>query len=534
MADCATSKPKEVAKLILKEHQTGTRTLVVVNTVGRAIEIYNALKRKRPKADISLIHSRFRVADRKKALERMLTDPGSEGSICIATQVVEAGADISAATLITDLAPWSSLVQRFGRCNRYGLDDNAKVIWMPIDTNKKGAALPYSKEGLDQSASILKNLKDVAPGNLPSVALGVEYIHVIRRRDIVDLFDTTPDLSGLDIDISKFIRDSDDHDVQVFWRELQDSAPQEDAPGPSREELCSVSIADLKGLKHLTLWCWDHLERQWVSPRTVSPGMVFMIPVSEGCYDPEIGWTGNPEDIPTLVEPGSSTEEAVGDDRYASTGWQELSSHTDGVVKELERILENCPLTKELFKEMLFIAARWHDSGKAHQVFQNAMIGNPPEAEPSIVWGKTARRNVRYERRGFRHELASALAALHHGLPDIVTYLVAAHHGKVRLSIRSLPHENGPRDPLKRFARGVWDGDILRGCSLGGEENLPETVIDLSCMEFGEGPHGLSWLARMLNLRDDPSLGPFRLAYLEALLRAADQRASEKAGKDDA
>jgi CRISPR-associated endonuclease/helicase Cas3 len=43
-------------------------------------------------------------------------------------------------------------------------------------------------------------------------------------------------------------------------------------------------------------------------------------------------------------------------------------------------------------------------------------------------------------------------------------------------------------------------------------------------MQMGEGPHGPSWLARTVSLRD--GLGPFRLAFLETLLRAADVRAS--------
>jgi CRISPR-associated endonuclease/helicase Cas3 len=43
-------------------------------------------------------------------------------------------------------------------------------------------------------------------------------------------------------------------------------------------------------------------------------------------------------------------------------------------------------------------------------------------------------------------------------------------------------------------------------------------------MQLGEG----SWLERTLRLRDDPALGPFRLAYLETLVRVADWRASEE------
>ena len=43
--------------------------------------------------------------------------------------------------------------------------------------------------------------------------------HVIRtQRFLIDLFDTTPDLAGNDIDVSRFIREGDDLDVQVFWR----------------------------------------------------------------------------------------------------------------------------------------------------------------------------------------------------------------------------------------------------------------------------------------------------------------------------
>jgi CRISPR-associated endonuclease/helicase Cas3 len=54
----------------------------------------------------------------------------------------------------------------------------------------------------------------------------------------------------------------------------------------------------------------------------------------------------------------------------------------------------------------------------------------------------------------------------------------------------------------------------------------PEISLDLSFMQMGQGQHGSSWLARAVALRD--RLGPFRLAYLETLLRAADARASRE------
>jgi len=74
----------------------------------------------------------------------------------------------------------------------------------------------------------------------------------------------------------------------------------------------------------------------------------------------------------------------------------------------------------------------------------------------------------------------------------------------------------------------VWDGDPLPGppfenFSVNGQ-TIARFNLDLSVMKLGDGPRGPSWLARMLALRD--ALGPFRLAYLETLLRVADMRAS--------
>jgi CRISPR-associated endonuclease/helicase Cas3 len=89
-----------------------------------------------------------------------------------------------------------------------------------------------------------------------------------------------------------------------------------------------------------------------------------------------------------------------------------------------------------------------------------------------------------------------------------------------------MPDEYRPSDDGTRFARGVWDGDEIPETDLGGGVTLPATFIDLSFMELGEGPNGPSWLSRTLKLRDRPDLGPFRLSFLEALMKAADERAS--------
>ena len=95
------------------------------------------------------------------------------------------------------------------------------------------------------------------------------------------------------------------------------------------------------------------------------------------------------------------------------------------------------------------------------------------------------------------------------------------------MSIRSLPDEFRPDNAVARFARGIWEGDILPATKLGPALIAPEVALCLEPMELGLSNDGeSSWAERMLVLRNDPHFGPFRLAFLEAVLRAADRWAS--------
>ena len=131
---------KQLATVIKERHQPGTLTLVVVNRVSRAREIYAALTMAGKKGKqtlppvydpehVALIHSRFRPVDRERHTQLLF---GKGDRIVIATQAVEAGVDVSARLLITELAPWSSIVQRIGRCNRYADIPDAEVLWVDI------------------------------------------------------------------------------------------------------------------------------------------------------------------------------------------------------------------------------------------------------------------------------------------------------------------------------------------------------------------------------------------------------------------
>jgi CRISPR-associated endonuclease/helicase Cas3 len=524
--------------LLEKPHPPGTLTLVVVNRVSRAREIYQALTAgKNPlyePAKVALIHSRFRPIDRKQHTE-LLFRAGDR--IVIATQAVEAGVDVSARLLITELAPWSSLVQRMGRCNRRAEIPDAEVLWINIEPDAKGELLlPYSENELAKARDALLTIsngdRDVSPHALAIIKIDPEPIirPVIRRRDLEDLFDTTPDLCGQDLDISRYIRDGDDNDVQFFWRDIKGNTPGKNEPPPLRNELCRVSIGDAGKFlgKKPRAWRWNPLQEQWKAETRARPGGVYLVDVQEGGYDDALGWTGDPKDKLTLHPLKDGLSETYAGNRLSFLRmWQTITEHTVLVVKEADIL---AALLAKDFEPTLHVAALWHDVGKAHEDFQT-MLRNGDATREGTLWAKSANKDGKCSRHGFRHELASALAWLLVGPQDaterdLAAYLIAAHHGRVRLSIRSLPAEEGdPQNADGLFARGIWDGDRLRRVPLG-ETAAPAVNLDLSFMRMGEGPHGPSWLARTIALRD--RLGPFRLAYLETLLRAADARASRE------
>lgn len=561
MGDAGTA-----AESILAAHAEaprGTRTLAVFNTVRRAVDVYRELSKRKPEAKIVLIHSRFRLREREEKTQELLKPPPEEGVIAVTTQVVEAGVDISARLLFTELAPWSSLVQRFGRCNRSGEfneTNSARVYWFDLpglgEKEQEELANPYELNELCEARKLLEKLLEsfhnADPKSLKEIPadMRLEPAHVIRRRDFIDLFDTTPDLAGNDVDVSRFIRSGEEFDVQVFWRDVPKDAKLPDpqqahGKAPHRGELCSVPVyefRDFVGKKQRLVWRWDALEQQWSPARQddVFPGQTFLVRIDAGGYDSNIGWdSGSKKTVEPVFGEGDDEQEAYDHDLASvSLSWQTVAPHTDDVVRELEAILKEMPLEDSL-TEALNDAARWHDFGKAHEIFQKAVRRDERPAgfvdrvdiakAPKPFW-------KRYERPHFRHELASALAMIQMEKRDLSIYLVAAHHGKVRLSIRSLPGEKSPEgDPARLYARGVWDGDALPEVDLGGGVTAPPVTLSLDCMQLGRSKEGRpSWVERMLKLRDDPKIGPFRLAFLEALLRAADMRASRTAGTTEA
>ena len=584
--------------------ETGT-TLIIVNTVKRAVSVYNALLKNKQiiaKVKVHLVHSRFRPCDRQHWRTEFLNKEASAETpqIIVATQVVEAGVDISADVLITDLAPWTSLVQRFGRAARYGGQARIYVI----EVTEKNAG-PYDYDQLRAAGTELRKLTDVSIPSLEAFERALlpdrkrklyPYApsFLLLRREVQELFDTTADLTGADLDISRFIRSGEENDCQIAWVELKlNESPSNDFH-PSREERCNVPIGDARKFVDSRpggVWRWDYLERNWLplSSRDVYPGLLILARADVGGYSTRQGFDlSHKKKVMCVakeapVSPDIAADAAQDDESLSEMSrWQTIAEHGRCTVD----FLKSAGLVPSEAATALEAAALWHDLGKAHPAFvslikpdKNHPGGDIAKAPPE-AWIKPPKYRLTDTdlRTGFRHELASVLAlvdllqqcapfheallgpwqaymdaeqaalsdssgnttpiqkylkALSSDELNLLLYLVASHHGKVRGNMQATPADQshpvvkaGDAMPI----RGICENDTIPSIHLsmpdGSVTEIPATrlTLELSSMGLSEKT-GASWAERCAGLLDKH--GPFTLAWFETLIRAADALASK-------
>jgi len=638
--------PEALAKAVVEQHAAGTLSLVICNTVDMARDVFRALLSVGHKV---LLTARFRREDRARHEQRLLEfdtnrkagklpedDPGL---ICVSTQVVEAGVDISAHRLWTELAPWPSMLQRLGRLNRKG-DDQDPQAWV-WETPKEGGNKkverigPYETTDIERAKKLVDAFAPLSQNNAFSEAIAglnaskqKEVTEALqpkpsplpRALDVHGLFSTERDVHGGFTDVSAFVRGTDpDLDVTVFWRDWSGDRPPrgEDLDGPLLEparEGCPVSFVRVQKMiesSKAKAWLWDDEADRWerVNHWDIRPGMLVMLKREVGGYDATEGWTGDKSNVLAEV-PRAGRGATLRDDAWTEAGyWSTLDVHLKDARDAAEKLSTALSLTGDT-RTAVVEASGLHDLGKAHPQWQaalpdrsgipDALLAKSPRVVAADVVGdvsatraefarlraqarelpeQTRRRGredvvrlrwaiddklsnaelkalravtgVRWAghlqfRPGLRHEVASALAMWRKyndsetkPYPALAVYLAATHHGKARTVMRSttgegddvfgvrsepsalkVDNEEWPLDfsIAKDGADGRWDGDefVLTGHGWTG------LVADL----LGPWRPEEKSDAGVVPESEPRQLGPFALAYLEALVRIADWRAS--------
>lgn len=591
------------------------RTLIICNTVDRAVAVHARLESQKPEGcDLVLLHSRFRPPERRERMRRLTGFKPTEfpkGQIIVSTQVVEAGLDVSSGVLWSEIAPLASLVQRLGRLNRAGEFNGPK--WLPQavivgvgvepaptretkeqkekrEKENTKRCLPYELQACTSAWESLKKLKgNASPLRLDLIKAAITAsipprTYSLQRHELLDFFDTDANLSLGFTDVSPFVRGLDaDTDIYVLWR---GAWPQREGgegtrepaftPDYQRDELCPVSIGKAREARDLLNqgWLWRGKDSGWISVRDadLAPGMTILLPCAAGGYDPQKGWTGKNDDknVPSCYEP----ENEPPDEDLLScleNGWQNIEQHANEVKAELQRILttlDGAGFGQDECRALQDGAVPWHDVGKNHPAWQKAvadalewagiqgMDAHRPFAKFSLsesprlrnadgslkFTSKDLKREIQRLRRLFRpapaHEVVSALAfrqtnqerlgpARDSDLASLLAeYVIMSHHGRVRKVLR---------DEIPRFPKDAKDTETVRGVRNG--DALPDVMIDgrrlgcaslsTECRKMGRSRDGHeSYTRGVLRLMDH--YGPLRLAFFEAVFRAADMRASAR------
>ncbi len=217
-----------------------------------------------------------------------------------------------------------------------------------------------------------------------------------------------------------------------------------------------------------------------------------------------------------------------GDDSVSRTQRDEpipLLDHLKHVRETLVKNVERLPLNA--YTEALLSAAERHDWGKADERFQAMLLNGTLEdawAQPTL-WGKSAKMPEtpalrRLARRrsglpdGWRHEMLSMQLAetavtgfkLEEEVKDLVLHLVSSHHGYGRPFAPIVPDETPPDVTLNAI-----------------ELNVEITMQQRNLCPPHRLDSGVAERFWMLTRR----FGWWGLAYLEAVMRLADQRASQ-------
>ena len=122
----------EAGAFLLEQFQTTPSCLFIVNTKKWAQELYQYCQRQNMPSE-SLFHlSTNQCAAHRKAIFDTIKArlKNKEPVICISTQLIEAGVDISMACVIRALSGLDSIAQAAGRCNRHGEKKSKGQVWV--------------------------------------------------------------------------------------------------------------------------------------------------------------------------------------------------------------------------------------------------------------------------------------------------------------------------------------------------------------------------------------------------------------------
>lgn len=161
LVDCTTPSGMNAPQLkefILNKMDEARSILVILNTKTAVRNLYQELEHEQ---EFELYHlsTSMCACHRKEILEDIRTDlKNGKRVVCISTQLIEAGVDISFECVVRSLAGLDSIAQAAGRCNRHGESD-IRNVYIIKSAEEVLTNLPEIKIGGEITERILHEFK---------------------------------------------------------------------------------------------------------------------------------------------------------------------------------------------------------------------------------------------------------------------------------------------------------------------------------------------------------------------------------------
>lgn len=144
---------------ILEKEEKSGNCLVILNTKSDAAKTFTTLKEYIHENSLSakLVHLSTRMcpAHRLDVINNMKKELGNKRIICVSTQLIEAGVDISFGCVIRALAGLDSIAQAAGRCNRNGENPDGSDVYIVNLAEENLTKLPDIKQGSEVTRNII-------------------------------------------------------------------------------------------------------------------------------------------------------------------------------------------------------------------------------------------------------------------------------------------------------------------------------------------------------------------------------------------
>lgn len=149
-------RAEEIAELAAAETREHGNCLVIVNTKRWAKDLYAQCRELMGEDEVFHLSADMYPRHRKAVLaevKRRIAPEATRRTLCISTQLIEAGVDIDFRSVVRFLAGLDSIAQAAGRCNRHGLVESG-VVHVVNPKDESIEQLTDIKEGRDKARRI--------------------------------------------------------------------------------------------------------------------------------------------------------------------------------------------------------------------------------------------------------------------------------------------------------------------------------------------------------------------------------------------